>query len=285
MKNNNPLVSIVIPTHNRANLLGRCVQSILNQTYENFELIIVDDASTDNTKNIIKRFKDKRIIYIKHKKNLGGGAARNTGIKTAKGNFIAFQDSDDEWLPQKLEKQMNAFETASKNTGVIYTAFWRIENGKKTYIPNNIQNKQGNIHQELLKGNFVTTQSAVVKKECFEKAGVFDEDLPSGQDWELWIRISKYHNFKIINEPLVISYFTKGSITDTRKNDYKTLEFILNKHIGDFKQNKKLLAANYLYISQLSDNPNRKKEYFWKAVKVHPFYTAVLLFVRFFRGI
>jgi len=98
--NKNPKVSVIIPTYNRAHLIGRAIQSVLNQTYQDFELIVVDDGSTDNTNEVIKEFsqKDKRILYIKHDKNKGGSAARNTGIKAARGEYIAFQDSDDEMV-------------------------------------------------------------------------------------------------------------------------------------------------------------------------------------------
>ena len=135
-----PTVSVIIPTYNRAHLIDRSIQSVLNQTYQDFELIVVDDRSTDNTEDIIRQFreKDKRIKYIKHDKNKGGSAARNTRIKNSVGKYIVFQDSDDEWFPEKLEKQMKIFETASLEVGVVYTGFWRIKDNKKTYIPTDI---------------------------------------------------------------------------------------------------------------------------------------------------
>jgi glycosyltransferase involved in cell wall biosynthesis len=165
----NPTVSVIIPTYNRENLIGRAIYSVLKQTYQDFEIIVIDDDSTDNTREVIKEFqrKDKRIKYIKHGKNKGGSAARNTGIREAKGKYIAFQDSDDEWLSGKLEKQIKMFKKAPLEIGVIYTGFWRIEEDKKEYIPSDkIIKKEGDIHIELLKGNFVTTQSIVVRKEC-----------------------------------------------------------------------------------------------------------------------
>lgn len=100
-----PTVSVVIPTYNRAHLVGRAIQSVLNQTYQDFEIIVVDDGSTDNTEEVVKSFNDPRIRYIRHDQNRGGSAARNTGIKMARGEYIAFQDSDDEWLPEKLESR------------------------------------------------------------------------------------------------------------------------------------------------------------------------------------
>ena len=130
--NKNPTVSVIIPTYNRAHLVDRAIQSVLNQTYKDFELIIVDDGSTDNTEDIIKEFqkKDERIKYIRHEENRGGSAARNTGIKAAKGEYIAFLDSDDEWLPIKLGRQISEFTNKSK-IALVYTGRIIIEEGER----------------------------------------------------------------------------------------------------------------------------------------------------------
>jgi glycosyltransferase involved in cell wall biosynthesis len=276
MPKEKPTVSIIIPTYNRAQLIGRSIHSVLNQTYQDFEIIVVDDGSTDNTAEVIKKFqeKEKRIRYIKQARNKGAAAARNTGIKNAKGEFIAFQDSDDEWLPGKLEKQMNVFENASPEVGIVYTGFWRIENDKKTYIPFSwVKQKEGNIHKELLKGNFVTTQSIVVRKKCFEKAGMFDENLPRLQDWELVIRLSKYYDFKCIDKPLMISYYTSNSISSNQDALIIAQKLILKKYFGDIKKNKKVLANHYLGIG-INLCANREIEegesYFIKAFKTYP---------------
>lgn len=135
MLNEKPTVSVILPTYNRAHLVGRAIQSVLDQMYQDFEIIVVDDGSGDNTEEIINGFTDTRIRYVKHQKNKGGSAARNTGIKLAKGKYIAFQDSDDEWLPDKLEKQMKAFKKASDEVGVVYTGFHRIKDGITYYVP------------------------------------------------------------------------------------------------------------------------------------------------------
>src|SRR4030043_1337098 len=104
-----PTVSVIIPTYNRAHLVGRSIRSVLNQTYQDLEVIVVDDGSKDNTAEIVRGITDPRIVFLKHEKNRGVSAARNTGLKAARGKYIAFQDSDDEWLPQKLEKQLELF--------------------------------------------------------------------------------------------------------------------------------------------------------------------------------
>ncbi len=270
----NPTVSVVIPTYNRAHLLGRAIQSVLNQTYHDFEIIVVDDGSTDNTEEVVKSFNDPRIHYTRHDQNRGGSAARNTGIKMARGEYIAFQDSDDEWLPEKLQKQMKVFESAPPEVGVVYTGFWRIECDKRIYIPSGkISRKEGNIQGELLKGNFVTTQATVLKKECFEKAGMFDQRLPRFQDWELFIRISKYYEFKCIDEPLVISYFTPVSISSNQRAQVEAFGLILEKHYRDIAKSRKLLA-NYQYTfgNLLCQNGDlgQGRDYLIKALRLYP---------------
>ena len=286
----NPTVSVIIPTYNRAHLVGRAIQSVLNQTYHDFELIIVDDGSTDNTEDIIKKFQeqDKRVKYIRHEKNRGGSAARNTGIKNAKGEYIAFQDSDDEWLPKKLKNQMEVFKDAPLEVGVVYTGFLRIENGKKNYIPSSwVIKKEGNINKELLKGNFVTTQSIVAREKCFEKVGMFDENLPRLQDWELVIRLSKYYNFKCIDEPLLVSYYTSDSISANNDALIKAIELIITKHFTEFSKYKKILSRHYFGLGRilyLDGDLINGRRYFIKAIKKYPLNIKYSLsyFVSFF---
>ena len=276
MPEKNPTVSVIIPTYNRAHLIGRAIQSVLNQTYQDFEIIIVDDGSTDDTEEVIKKFqrKDERIKYVKHEKNKGSSAARNTGIKLARGKYIAFQDSDDEWLPEKLEKQMRVFENAPERVGVIYTGYWRVEGSKRIYIPSpKVKRKEGYIHDNLLEGNFVSTQTAVVKRECLQLAGMFDERLPRLQDWELFIRISKAYEFKCVDEPLVVSHFTPDSISANQATLIEGLTLILEKHSEDFRKDRRLLAKWQYSIGNLlcqSGRMDQGRDYLLRAVKSYP---------------
>lgn len=286
----NPKVTIILPTYNRAHLVSRAVTSVLNQTYQDFELIIVDDCSIDNTEEIIENFckQDQRVICIKHSRNKGGNAARNTGIKAARAEYIAFQDSDDEWLPGKLEKQVELLENMSRDeAGVVYTAFWRIEGKDKTYNPGNIKNKEGNIQAELLKGNFITTPSVLIKKECFEKAGLFDEDFPRLQDWEMWLRVAKYYHFKYINEPLLNSYYYADSISANSQALIKALELIVTKYFTEIGKERKLLAKYYIDIATLflkDGNMGKGRRYLIKSLTVDPFRLKriVILFLSVF---
>ncbi len=266
-------VSVIIPTYNRAHVLKRAIQSVLDQTYPDFELIIVDDGSEDNTEETVKAFRDQRIIYIRHDRNRGGSAARNTAIKSARGKYIAFQDSDDEWVPEKLEKQMKVFRDSSPEVGVVYSGFFKWEKTQKVYIPSPwVIQREDSIHGELLKGNFVGAPSAVVRKECFQKMGGFDEEIPVLEDWELWIRISKYYQFRYVNEPLLVSYYSEGGVNE--QDDLilaRTLELIVEKHLEDFRENKRLLSHHYYTMGVLCLGTAQGRSYLVKALRLNPF--------------
>jgi glycosyltransferase involved in cell wall biosynthesis len=237
-------------------------------------LIVVDDGSIDNTEDLMKSFDDERIRYIRLAKNGGAPSARNIGIKAATGEYIAFQDSDDEWMPEKLEKPMKAFEKAPPNVGVVYTAYYRIEDHKTTYIPSaKIIQKEGNIHKSLLKGNFIGTPTMLVKRECFEKAGMFNEEFPQLEDWELVLRISKFYEFKCIDEPLVNAYCQQQSLTANQDRAIKALEMIIKIHFADFKNNPCLLADRYTGLGNLlcsAGQFTRGRAYLIKGFKTDP---------------
>jgi glycosyltransferase involved in cell wall biosynthesis len=282
-----PTVSVILPTYNRAELIGRAIKSILSQTYQDFEIIVVDDGSTDNTEEVVKSFDDKRIKYIVYKRNKGAAIARNVGIKAAMGEYIAFQDSDDEWLPLKLEKQLKVFDVSPAEVGVVYTGFWRIKDKKKIYLPFEwVKQKDGNIHKELIKGNFVSTQTILVKKECFKKSGLFDENLRGLLDWELFIRISNYYNFKYIEEPLLIAYHTLDSITADSNAITEALEIIIKKHFEYFAEDRKSLVNHYFVIGKsfYSNGETKKGRYYMiSSFKLNPLniklLVAILLFI------
>jgi len=201
-------VSVIVPTYNRANLVSETIKSILNQTYKNFELIVVDDGSTDNTEEVIKKFNDNRIKYIKID-NWGGPAKpRNTGIKKARGEYIAFCDDDDIWLPEKLEKQIKVFQI-SNETAMLYTRFKRIEGDiiSNRILPKNGKYKSGNIFKSLYFKPFIACSSVIVKRSVLDQVGFFDTDpnLIAIEDIDLWLRIAlKYIIRCTDNLPLIL---------------------------------------------------------------------------------
>lgn len=283
-KKNTPIVSVILPTYNRASLLPRAIQSVLNQTYKNFELIIIDDHSNDNTDKVVKEFKDNRVRYIRHKENKGAAAARNTGIRLAKGKYIAFQDSDDEWLPKKLERQIIIFENLSPKYGVVYSGYWRISKEQKTYLPSiDINKKEGNIHKSLLNTSFVPMVTVICRKGYFKKAGLFDEKLPRLQDWELCLRISKRYKFKFIDEPLVVVYHqSTNSISNNIDALIEAYELILEKHKKDYKKNKLILGKRLTILADVyarTGNFKNAKRVYRDALKLNMNIKYILAFV------
>ncbi len=272
---NKPTVSIIIPTYNRRQLIARSIESVLNQTYRDFELIVVDDGSTDGTSEVVAGFNDQRIRYIRHEKNRGEAAARNTGIKAARCDYIAYQDSDDEWLPEKLARQMELLEEASPQVGVVYTGFWKAENQRRTYIPFSwVNQKNGNIHKELLKGNFIGSPVALIKKECFDKVGLFDERLRNLVDWEMWLRISKQYHFRCVDEPLAIAHYDSDNVSDNPASLIDALKLVLEKNRDEFEKEKKFLARHWINIGNLlvaKGETKRGRQYIVDALRLHLF--------------
>ena len=165
-----PTVSVIIPTYNRAHVLGRSIQSVLNQTFQDFELIIVDDASTDDTESLVNRFRSKKIKYIRHQVNQGGsvGPTPNTGLRIAKGDYIAFQDDDDEWMPEKLERQMKVICAAPPEVGVVYTRITKYDSLGNYIRPLKVAKKEGYLFKQLLNECFIQWTTALIRRECFD---------------------------------------------------------------------------------------------------------------------
>lgn len=199
-------VSVVVPTHERVGALQKAIESVLSQTITDIEIIVVDDASTDDTEAVVSRYDDPRIEYLRHDENRGGSAARNTGIDAAEGEFIAFLDDDDEWRPGKLAAQLDAYDRAAAETGVVYTGIENVDEEGKT---NSVKTPQieGDVTKELLLHNFIGSFSALmVDMETIERTGLLDERFPSWQDWEYYIRLSREAEFAAVSEPLVVRH-------------------------------------------------------------------------------
>lgn len=275
MVDEKPTVSVILPTYNRAHLIGRSIQSVLDQTYKDFEIVVVDDGSSDNTKEVIDSFSDMRIKYVRQQENRGASAVRNIGIKLAKGDYIAFQDSDDEWFSNKLEKQMEAFENVSSEVGVIYTDMLRINNkGEIKYWYSPIVTYDNLINPRTLDYQVagIGIQSTLIKKECFNRVGYFDEKFPRFIDLELFIRLSKYYHFYHIKQPLV-KYWTVDGISSNNKTLPIARKLLLEKYCDEINKNRKYLANQYIIISRALRRTGRFTEgmnYIVKAFKVAP---------------
>lgn len=205
------LVSVVIPTYGRSEMLERAISSVLNQTYKNVEIIIIDDNGLGTvqqkaTEKILSEYIDKSsIVYVVHEKNAGGCAARNSGIRDSNGAFIGFLDDDDEWLPLFIEKHL---EKMQDDADVVYCNYYTTSDSSgKNRLKKYTDNKIGYVFDYLLTGWCPSTTSMfLVKKECFQKSGYFDESLQSFQDYDMWLTLAREHTFACCEEYLIVKY-------------------------------------------------------------------------------
>lgn len=213
-----PLISVILPTYNRAAYLIRAMQSVLSQDYENLELLIIDDGSLDGTRDVVEAEKDSRVRYMRTPVNRGAAAARNAGIRRAKGEYLAFQDSDDKWLPGKLTKQIELLCSCSEDTALVYHTISRIsENGEKRLIPDEQvaqKERSGQIFNSLLRRNYIGVPSICVRKAALTGpagVGVFDPQMPIMEDYELILRIAAKYRIVYLEEVLADTYHLPGS--------------------------------------------------------------------------
>ncbi len=239
-------ISVIIPTYNREKTIQRCIDSIINQSYPAYEIIVSDDGSKDHTLKIIyEEYGDKvRIIEQNHR---GAQAARNAGIKAAKGEYIAFLDSDDEWLPDKLKIQV---EKLQKNPDAVicgdgYKQFdWNgsipkvydLTDKEKRTIKNTsrkqlkLSGKSGVVYPAILKEPFCLFQSLLVSRSSLFQIGLLDEKVPSYQEWDTSIRLAKKYDFIYIDNPLFIYHLHDGdTISKSLKKEIDGLEYICDK--------------------------------------------------------
>lgn len=212
------LVDIVIPTYNRKELLKRAVQSVQNQSYKNWKLFIVDDGSTDGTKNISY---GKKINIITSKNNRGVSHARNQGIKHGKADWIAFLDSDDEWLPEKLEKQIKYAKNHPQYPLIHCNEVW-FKNGKTFNQKKKHKKQGGRIFIPSVKLCCISPSAVLIKRSLFKTTGLFKESFPVCEDYELWLRITSRYNVGFIDEPLLIKH---GGHKDQLSKKYFAMDY------------------------------------------------------------
>lgn len=252
------LISVIITTYKRPiEILERALRSVINQSYKSTEIIIVDDNPESSNlinsiKEITKLLEYEKIRYVKHSINLGACAARNTGIKLAKGNYIAFLDDDDEWLPLKLEQQYKKIQES--DAALVYCKYYKMYEEDNRRIKSKNKCYSGMIFDELILRNFVgSTSFVLIKKECFVECGGFDEKMKASQDLEMWLRVSKKFKVDYVDEYLVLYHIHQNErITSNPHNKIQGIERI-----------------NYLYKAYLEKNKKKKSKRLFLLV---PFY-------------
>ncbi|MCW3805814.1 glycosyltransferase family 2 protein [Plebeiibacterium marinum] len=260
------LVSVIITTYQRPVFLERAIRSILNQTYPEIELIVVDDNDQDSearqlTESLIKKYPD--IIYVKHPENKGANAARNSGIRIAKGEYIAFLDDDDEFLGTKIAKQVEVAKKHKSKKGVlIFTSYNVIGNPslQKSRWANKFKSKLFFPEDNFIyTGNYIGSNSFIlVDKQSLEQVNCYDENLQSSQDWDLYIRLNNYGvKFVGINEDLVNYYSDHSEFRITANKDKRLSGFFAisrkyKNEIEDLDKDLKFRHYNYLYRRVIS---------------------------------
>jgi glycosyltransferase involved in cell wall biosynthesis len=223
-----PTVSVVIPTYNRAGSIRRSIDSVLRQTWSDLEVIVVDDGSTDETLTEVACIADPRLRVVRSTQNSGAGHARNLGVERARGVWVAFQDSDDEWLPRKLEKQMARLAAHRPDPVAVYcgliTLGADLSDGKerrassgRTHLryfpPTDESEVEGDLSVRLLRRSLISTQTLVARRELIRAIGGFDISLPALEDWDCAMRLARHGPIAFVDEPLVLQRFSADSIS------------------------------------------------------------------------
>ncbi len=240
-----PTVSVVLPTFNRAKTISRAIDSVLNQTFPDFELLVVDDGSIDDTDQVLAEFAENPKVRIIRSSHIGCAAARNLGVRAARGRLVAFQDSDDVWLPQKLELAMQSLDETGPETGVFYSDMLRIgSDGREAYHSSPVVRLGQLIDPKTMDFQVwrIGIQSVVMKRECFDRIGLFDESLPRYIDLDLLVRLAQVYHFQHCPQPLVEYHYAADGIT---RNRYAKV--VGRKHL--FKKYKTLLKDHPPFVS------------------------------------
>jgi len=285
MQTDQPQVSIIMPTYNRANTIVRAVESILAQQWKDFELLIIDDGSTDNTQSLIETVKDSRIKFIRMPENGGAAVARNKGIELAKGNFIAFQDSDDQWHQDKLQRQMNALFNTPENIGFVYCDMLHVINPDQPPIirhaPILSDGEIIDAKQKEYSPYGIGQISIIVKATCFKTVGNFDITFPRFIDLEFFIRLSKRYQGVYIPESLATCYRQDG-ISANPRNGAIARTLLLKKYHNDIKDCSAFIAWQYYLIGSGFYHGGNKYQgltYLAKAIIKNPFERAPVVFI------
>ncbi|NLB90877.1 MAG: glycosyltransferase [Clostridiales bacterium] len=252
---NNPEISVVLPTYNRGYILAQAIESICAQTYTNWELIVVDDGSSDDTSQVVEGIRDSRIRYIKTE-NQGANKARNQGVQLAKGNFIAFQDSDDLWLEHKLETQLNLLK--EQQADMVFSPILIQEKNKEIKTFPQGEEKGMICYERLLTQSLGSTQTFFGRKDCFITCP-FDETMPRMQDWEVLLRIARQYQVYYDDQPLALVRLQKDSISQKNDTGLLAYEKIYQKHRETIEGNQTVKEAHVLLkghlLFQAGENP------------------------------
>jgi glycosyltransferase involved in cell wall biosynthesis len=232
---------VVTASYNMAQFLGQAVESVLRQTHGDFQYVVIDDGSTDNSRDIVRPFLTDGRVEYHYQSNQGQTVAKNAGLARATGEYVCFLDGDNYWEPGKLARQLEVFSMLPDTYGIVYTdQLYVDERGTVTGRPT-LATYSGRISDQLLFDNFVTFNTAMVRRRCFEEMGPFDESLQRSIDYELWLRFSTRYEFQYI--PEITCYYRRwsGQMSQDLRRRYAVAMFIMDRFL---EQNPKLVGAD-----------------------------------------
>lgn len=264
-----PRISVLIATHNRRDVLPRALQSVLHQTFDDIEIVVVDDEPDERTAAVVKSLGDPRIRYIRHDENRGLSAARQTGVNAATGEYVAFLDDDDEWDPRKLELQLKVAEACPKPVVVHCHERWVKPDGSSIIRAIDLH---GDVHSRLLQRDQVLMQTLLVPRDAFRRVGPFDSELTNYMDMDMNIRLSAVLPYVTVPLPLLIGHVTVGSLSQNEPNRIKALERILEKY-PEYREDRRLrsrwtyrIARKYQSIGR----PDLWRSRMMEAIRLNP---------------
>ncbi len=229
-----PTVSVLIPTYNRAHTIGRAVESVLGQTHRELECIVIDDASSDETIELLKKYDDPRVKIIQHRENRGVSQARNTGFRQSHGKWIALLDSDDEWLPHRLESQLKLAKERPGLPLIHGEELW-VRRGKRVNPKKIHQKSGGRIFKRCLHLCLISPSATLMKRSLYEEMKGFREDYPVCEDYELWLRVTARYEVGFVEEPIITKY---GGHDDQLSAKYKAMDFWRVKAMDEIFRNE-----------------------------------------------
>lgn len=254
-QHSSPTFSVLLPTYNRRDRVGRAIQSVLRQTFEDFELLVVDDGSPDDTAEVVARFDDRRVRYLKRPRNGGVGATRNDGLRAARGRFVSMLDDDDEYLPSFLDRTNAVLRDAPESVGFCWSGISWIKDlpgGVEQHLRSEVWRPEFRTRDEayrafLINRRIGTNCGLTVRRSVLAEVGGFDEALRGGaEDTDLLIRLVQHYDFRVVNEPLVRGHLHDGPtlrrVSDAKARDY---EQIMAKHEGALCDREIASALHY----------------------------------------
>jgi glycosyltransferase involved in cell wall biosynthesis len=246
-----PTVSVVMPTHNRAGMLSRAIESVLIQTHSDLELIVVDDGSTDETPAIVAAIADPRIVYVRLEARSGAAVARNTGIRHARGALIAFQDSDDQWVPTKVALQLEVLTRLGPDVGAVGGRWQAGDDVGAPEVAAQGLETGGDYEPELLDGRCLITPVWLIRRSLLDELGLFDERMPCLEDWDLMLRLSQRTTMRAVPEIVLIKFGAPDSLGADIERRALAMAEILRRHGQRFLAYPKRHASYCLELAYL----------------------------------